>query len=311
MAGAPMKVSMVMSTLGRVGEVLLFIRALEQMEHDDFELIVVDQNPDERLQEACRSLDTGFALHFIRSPLAKGVSRGRNLGVAHASGDVICFPDDDCVYPPSLITEVLERFDRTGSDIVCGRAAAPDGRSINGRFEQHAQRVDRGNVFTTQIEWVVFFKRHVFETLDGFDEDIGVGASTPWQACEGPDVTLRALGAGFSVFYDPALYAHHPELDTRNPDGAMRAKGRRYARGMGHVIRKHGYGPLFLANYLVRPIGGACLSLLKGNPRRCAYYLQVAVGRAEGYAGICLDGARSRKEQARLGAREWSEHLHD
>jgi len=293
---SPMKVSLVMSTLGRFEEVLAFIGALKSIEHDDFELVIVDQNSDERLQTACRALRTGFPLHYLRSPHAEGVSRGRNMGVARASGDILCFPDDDCLYPPALIRKALLRFEQTGADIVCGRAAAPDGRSINGRFETSAQRVDRRNVFTTQIEWVVFFKRRVFEALQGYDEDIGVGASTPWQSCEGPDITIRALHAGFQVYYDPALYAHHPELNTRHPDDAMRAKGRRYARGMGHVIRKHSYGIFYLANYLVRPLGGACLSLLKGNARRGLYYLNVALGRAEGFAGVCLDGKGLRKQ---------------
>jgi glycosyltransferase involved in cell wall biosynthesis len=293
-----MKLSLVMSTLGRIDEVVQFIRALERSEFRDFELIIVDQNPDERLQRACEKLAPGFPLHHVRSPQAKGLSRGRNAGVLKASGELVCFPDDDCCYPPSLITEVLARFDETGCDIVCGRAAAPDGRSINGRFETEAQPVDLRNVFTTQIEWVVFFKRAVFEALEGFDEDIGVGAATPWQSCEGPDITIRALRAGFKVYYDPALYAHHPELDTRHPDSAMRAKGRRYARGMGHVIKKHRYGFAYLANYLVRPMGGACLSVLEGNLKRCLYYLNVAVGRAEGYAGFCLDGSAPAKAKA-------------
>ncbi|MDM0049444.1 glycosyltransferase family 2 protein [Variovorax sp. J22R115] len=290
-----MKVSLVMSTLGRIDEVLQFIHALQQLDHNDFELIIVDQNADERLQMACSAVSVDFPIHYLRSPHAKGCSRGRNMGVAKASGEILCFPDDDCLYPPSLIRKVLGRFDETGSDIVCGRAAAPDGRSINGRFETSAQPVDLRNVFTTQIEWVVFFRREVFEKLEGFDEDIGVGASTPWQSCEGPDITIRAIHAGFKVYYDPELYAHHPELNTRDPDDAMRAKGRRYARGMGHVIRKHSYGILYLTNYLVRPIGGACLSLLKGNLKRGFYYLNVAMGRAEGYAGVCLDGGRFKK----------------
>lgn len=285
-----MQVSLVMSTRGRFDEVLEFIHTLQHIDCRDFELIIVDQNADTRLYEACNALRLDFPLHLVRSPLATGLSRGRNMGIARARGEVLCFPDDDCVYPPSLISDVLARFQETGADIVCGRAAAPDGRSINGRFETNAQRVDRRNVFTTQIEWVVFFKRRVFDALEGYDEDIGVGAATPWQSCEGPDITIRAIDAGFSVYYDPALFAHHPELDTRNPDDAMRAKGRRYARGMGHVIRKHGYGLLYMGKYLVRPVGGACLSLLKGKPGRMAYYLNVALGRAEGYTGICLDG---------------------
>jgi len=294
-----MKVSLVMSTLGRVEEVLQFVGTLAQVDHDDLELIIVDQNPDERLRKAFDAMPPpDFPVHYLRSPLVKGLSRGRNLGFARASGEVVCFPDDDCTYPPALLRKVLRRFEDTGADIICGRAAAPDGRSINGRFEAGAQAVTLRNVFTTQIEWVVFFKREVLDGVRGYDEDIGVGASTPWQSCEGPDITVRALRAGYRAFYDPDIFAHHPELDTQHPDAAMRAKGRRYARGMGHVIRKQAFGVMFLARYLVRPIGGACVALLKGNAERAGYYLNVAVGRAEGYAGVCLDGSESNSKPA-------------
>lgn len=293
-----MKISMVMSTRGRTEEVLQFIASLADLPPGGFELIIVDQNPDSRVRKACSALAPGFPLQVVCSPMSKGLSRGRNLGLAQARGDIVCFPDDDCTYPPQLIGQVLQRFEATGADIVCGRAAAPDGRSINGRFETRAQAVGLQNVFTTQIEWVVFFRRRVFEAVGGYDEDIGVGADTPWQSCEGPEITIRALNAGFSAWYDPEVFAHHPELDTRHPDEAMKAKGRRYARGMGHVLRKHGYGWGLKAKYLARPVGGACLSLLQGNLDRAAYYLNVALGRAEGYAGRCLDGGEARKSRA-------------
>lgn len=278
-----------MSTLGRFDDVLHFLTELKTINYRDFELIIVDQNLDERLQKACVIIDLDFPLHYIRSPQVRGLSRGRNIGLSKASGDIICFPDDDCLYPAALFDKVLKCFNDSGADIVCGRAATAAGRSINGRFEKTAKKVDLRNVFTTQIEWVVFFKRRVFEKVYGYDEDIGVGAPTPWQSCEGPDITIRAMNAGFTAYYDPEIYAHHPELDTRNPNGAMRAKGRRYARGMGYVIKKHNYGILYFTNYIVRPIGGALISFLKGNADRGLYYLYVAFGRVEGYLGICVN----------------------
>ena len=123
-----MKVSLVMSTLGRIDEVLQFIHALQQLDHNDFELIIVDQNADERLQMACSAVSVDFPIHYLRSPHAKGCSRGRNMGVAKSSVDFHCFPDDDLLYPPSLIRKVLVLFEDTGSDIVWGGAADPDGR---------------------------------------------------------------------------------------------------------------------------------------------------------------------------------------
>ena len=281
-----MKFSLVMSTLGRFEEVVEFIDSLQKLKHKDIELIIVDQNEEDKLQQMCSALKVEFPFYFLRTPHEKGASRGRNTGISKATGDVVCFPDDDCVYPPDLLNRVIEVFEKEKVDIVCGRASAPDGRSINGRFETSAQSVDRKNVFTTQIEWTIFFKREVFDRVVGFDQNVGVGASTPWQSCEGPDITLRALSAGYSVYYHPEVYAFHPELNIVTPDDAMIQKGRRYARGMGYVFKKHNYRFLYFSWYLVRPFGGALLALSKLRVQRARYYVQVIVGRLEGYYGI-------------------------
>ena len=281
-----MKVSLVMSTLGRLNEVIEFIESLKKINHKNFELIIVDQNDGFELQSKCESISVDFPFHYLRTPGERGLSRGRNAGLEKATGDILCFPDDDCIYPPLLINNVIQIFESDNVDIVCGRAAALDGRSINGRFESVAQTVSRENVFTTQIEWVVFFKRDVFKKIGGYDEKVGVGASTPWQSCEGPEVTLRALKAGFRARYDPAIYAFHPELNIDTPNNEMIVKGRRYARGMGHVLKRHDYGFLHLAWFVVRPLGGAFLAITKFRRQRARYYLNVALGRVEGYIGF-------------------------
>jgi len=218
----------------------------------------------------------------------KGLSRGRNAGIALATGDILCFPDDDCIYPAGLLRDVLLVFENTGADIVCGRAANEKGESINGRFEKIPQWIDRNNVFTTQIEWVVFFKKAVLEKINGYDEEVGVGASTPWQSCEGPEITIRALEEGFRGYYDPGIFAHHANLHSDRPDKNARRKSRRYARGMGYVMRKHRYSFVFLVKFIVRSIGGACFSLLKLRMRRALYYFNTALGRFEGFAGFIV-----------------------
>lgn len=290
-----MKFSLIISTLGRPADVLEFIRTIEAQTCRDFELIIVDQNDDDRLAEAIGVLNTPFPLKYRHVPGVRGASRGRNLGFQLAEGDYVCFPDDDCSYPPRLLDDVLALFVENGVDIVCGRAADENGRDINGRYAQQAQSVSAANVFSTQIEWMLFFTRAAFEGVSGFDEDVGVGASTPWQANEGQDIVLRMIARGYRGWYDPALFAHHPELNVFTPDGRMRKKARGYARGMGYVLGRHGYSLRFFASYIIRSIGGMALSLLRLNWARAVYYANVTAGRVEGYIGG--------KREARLAAR--------
>lgn len=278
-----MKFSLVMSTLGRHDDVLAFIRTIEGQTYRNFELIIVDQNDDDRLLQSVRQLSPSFALKHVHVPGVRGLSLGRNIGFSKAEGDVICFPDDDCTYPENLFENVLRLFESRKVDIVCGRAADESGRDINGRFEPTAQPVTVDNVFSTHIEWVLFFKRQAFERVGGFDEAVGVGAPTPWQANEGQDLVLSALKNGFSAWYDPGIYGHHPELNVVNPDARMRKKARGYARGMGYVLGKHDYSLGFFLKYLIRSAGGAAVSFVKLNFPRVLYYIQVTMGRMEGY----------------------------
>lgn len=289
-----MKFSLIISTLGRNADVVDFVRTIEGQTCRDFELIVVDQNDDDELAKAVEKLTPSFPLKYRHVPGVRGASRGRNLGFELAEGDYVCFPDDDCIYPPGLLDDVLSLFSNQGVDIVCGRAADENGRDINGRFESRAQAISAANVFSTQIEWMLFFTRTAFEAVSGFDVDVGVGASTPWQANEGQDIVLRMLAQGYRGWYDPGLYGHHPELNVFHPDARMRRKARGYARGMGYVLGRHGYSLGVIARYVIRSAGGAVTSSLRLNFPRALYYGHVTVGRIEGSLGGRRDAVRLR-----------------
>jgi glycosyltransferase involved in cell wall biosynthesis len=278
-------VSLVVSTLGRTASLQVLFESLEGQDYKNFELIVVDQNDDDRLQPLLETKNWPFTLRRIHTPGQRGTCHGRNVGWKQAEGSIVAFPDDDCWYPPWFISRALDKLADTGADILAGRAADEGGRSINGRFERTAQWIDRANVWTTGIEWVTFFKRSALFAVGGYDTDIGPGAPTPWGSCEAQDIMLRAIARGFKCFYDPSLYGHHVELNIYNPDTAMCRKGRMYARGCGYVLRIHGYWLASLAKLVSRPIVGALVYLLGCNIRRFFYYLNVALGRLEGWSG--------------------------
>jgi glycosyltransferase involved in cell wall biosynthesis len=275
--------SLVVSTLGRGDTLRCLLDSLEHQTLQDFEVIVVDQNDDERLGEVLTARQWRFPVEHVRTPGQRGVCRGRNAGLRRARGRLVAFPDDDCWYPPWLLAKVAARFASTPVDIVTGRAADESGRSINGRFETVAQPLSRANVWTTCIEWMSFFRCDVIKAAGGYDESIGPGSGAPWLSTEGQDLLLRALSAGFTGHYDPDIYGFHPELDIRTPDAAMLAKAHGYALGMGYVLGRHGYGLGSIAYWLARPLAGSLLYSLRGQPARARYYWNVARGRWEGW----------------------------
>lgn len=275
--------SLVVATRGRDLPFAALFESLEAQSFRDFEVVVVDQNADARAGTP-ETEGWSFPIRHLRTPREAGASRARNTGFAEARGSVVLFPDDDCWYPPSFLAHALGRLEAHGADVLAGRAADPTtGRDINGRFEPAVTRIDRDNVWTTGIEWVVLFKREVLEAVAGYDSGIGVGAATPWQSCEAQDIMLRALAAGFVCVFDPSVFGHHAELDIR--DASMLRKGRAYARGFGHVLRLHRYPARAAVSWVLRPTVRAALSLAKGDRTLFAYYRNVALGRLEGWRG--------------------------
>jgi len=283
MSSEEIRISLVVATLGRTVELQKLFDSLASQDRLDFEVIIVDQNSDDRLESLSRA-GWPFQVRRIHTPNARGLSRARNVGWEVARGELIIFPDDDCWYPPWFLSRAVQLMVAAKVDVLTGRAADEAGNDINGKYSPAPHTVNRSNVWISGIEWVMLFKRTALLAVKGFDDDIGVGASTPWQACEGQDILLRVLDEGFSCRFDPSFFGHHARFDEIPPK-VMQAKGRAYARGLGYVLRVHRYGYLAAANWIGRPLVKLLLSALKGDLGRCAYDFNVALGRLEGYVG--------------------------
>jgi glycosyltransferase involved in cell wall biosynthesis len=286
MPSEKIQVSLVVATLGRTAQLDKLLDSLVGQDYSDFEVIIVDQNSDDRLEHLSRD-NWPFRLSRIHTPNARGLSRARNVGWKAAKGELIMFPDDDCWYPPWLLSRGIQLMSASNAEVLTGRAADEAGHDINGRYSPVPHIITRSNVWISGIEWVMLFKKAVLVAVNGFDEEIGVGASTPWQACEGQDILLRTLDKGFVCYFDPAFFGHHPKFDQLAPK-LMQAKGRAYGRGLGYVLRVHHYGCLAAAWWVGRPFVRLLLSALKRDFENCNYYLNVSLGRLEGYMGRTL-----------------------
>jgi ADP-heptose:LPS heptosyltransferase/glycosyltransferase involved in cell wall biosynthesis len=279
------RVSLVVSTINRARELTRLMDSLLSQEFKDFEILVVDQNCDDRIVPILERYQSELNISRIQTLARYGISSGRNDGWRRARGDVILFPDDDCWYPPWFLRKGVELLDTTGAELVSGRFADESGRSINGRFASRAHFITRTSVWTAQSESASFYRRELLERLGGFDEELGIGSATPWQAAEGPDLILKALERGWVCYYDPSLYGFHHEYDLDDPAEKMTRRGRTYGRGMGYVLRRHRYGLFALLHWALRPLATAFLSAICGRFHRVAYALSVSVGRTEGWTG--------------------------
>jgi glycosyltransferase involved in cell wall biosynthesis len=286
MPSEKIQISLVVATLGRTVQLDKLFESLVGQDYCDFEVIIVDQNTDNRLEHLSEG-SWPFRVSRIHTPNARGLSRARNVGWKAAKGELIIFPDDDCWYPPWFLSRGIQLVAASQADVLTGRAADEAGHDINGRYSAVPHTINRSNVWTSGIEWVMLFKKTVLLAVNGFDEEVGVGASTPWQASEGQDILLRALDKGLTCYFDPAFFGHHLEFDRLAPK-LMQAKGRAYGRGMGYVLRVHHYSCLTAAWWVGRPFAKLLLSILKGDFEECSYFFNISLGRLEGYVGRTL-----------------------
>lgn len=268
---------LVVATVVRTKELARFIDSLRRQTYTRFRVLLVDQNEDERVVTLLQGAP--FDVVHLRSP--RGLSRARNVALAHIAGDVVAFPDDDCVYGSELLTRVASAFARRPElDGLLGRTVDSAGRS-SANWATTALHVTRDNVWYSTNSNAVFLRRALVGRVGPFDEVLGLGSGTPWSSGEETEYIVRAVAAGARIEYEPDLTIIHPDqpLTPR--------LGLRDGASVGYVLGKHRYPRGAVARMLVRPLGGVARALVAGDLVRARAYAATARGRLLGYrAGL-------------------------
>jgi len=270
-----------MPTVGRLKEPERFLASLDAQTFRGFELLAVDQNPDERLAPVLGAYGELFPVFHLRERRA-GASRARNVGLRHSSGlDIVAFPDDDCQYPPLLLEKVARFFEGNPEiDGLTGRLVDERGESSILDFDSEPGLLDTTNVWIRSIEATIFLRRDSVRELR-FDENLGRGSGTTWGSGEGTDFLLQLLSKGASLYYDPHLSVYHPSPVPPYDAKAMQ-RAYEYGCGRGHVLRKHKYPLHAKAQSLVGPLGRAAVAAAGLRLAEAGYQWNVLRGRMRG-----------------------------
>ena len=270
--------SLVVGSLGRSEELANLLQSLQSQPFRDFELIVVDQNDDDRLVPIVKQYEGQFPIRHLRSTV-RNISHARNLGLEAARGNIVGFPDDDCLYLPDTMERVVRRFDEDPSlAILAGNHRSPEGGLVNGRWNSCSCAIADRTVWTTVMGSSLWTRTAPAREVGGFDPAVGPG--TPWGSAEEPDFVLRLMRRGYRGYYDYAIGVLHPE---KRLTAAAIARAFLYGAGMGRVLRRHAIAPSIVLPYFIRPIGGLLLSLLQARPGYSRYYWGTLRGRLFGY----------------------------
>ena len=128
---ADFDVTLIFCTYGRTAEVAEFFRALARDTEPDLKLqiLVVDQNPEDLLSAVLAPYRERWTIRHIRTDI-RGISPARNLALGLIEGEIVAFPDDDCLYLDHTLQNVRETFrEHPEAGVVMGiwsDIAAPD-----------------------------------------------------------------------------------------------------------------------------------------------------------------------------------------
>jgi glycosyltransferase involved in cell wall biosynthesis len=207
-------VSVVVCTRNRGRLVTSAIRSVLDSVGVRLELIVVDQSDSDDTEHAVAPLRGDPRLHYIRSSTV-GVSRARNIGLRHATNDIVLITDDDVTVPPDWARNfhaAIEPMSRVA--VAFCRVDAADHDNTKGFVPDHVIEqplLVRSLLSKSRARGIgagMAVRRNAVLELGGFDPQLGPGA--PLRSGEDRDLAARALTAGWWLYQTPtATVVHH------------------------------------------------------------------------------------------------------
>lgn len=279
-----MKISLILATLGRDTEVGEFLNSLIAQTYQDFELIIIDQNKDGKIDQHVKSLQGVINFCHIKVDFV-GNARARDYGIGLAQGRIIAFPDDDCTYDKDVLRQVANEFNQREkiSILVGGSYDAKTARFSIGVNSRKAQFFSRFGMMG--VEFTQFFDISRIDKKQFYlDHDFGIGSK--YSGAEGFELLYRLLRAGSVAFYNPDIRIYHPDKDhfKLGHDRMLM-----YSTGIGAYIRKFTkQRDLFIWYYIARkmfiaPVLKMAVALVLLNPKKAAYSFYNLVGVWRGF----------------------------
>ncbi|MCW2878231.1 MAG: glycosyl transferase family 2 [Sphaerisporangium sp.] len=238
-------------TEDRWDDIRAAVQSVRSQRRQPYELIlVVDYNPDLHLRLKREYADA----IVVENTHARGLSGGKNTGVATASGDVVAFLDDDAVAE----AEWLAAFEEAMSEETGGTPAVV---GVGGLTKPMWDTGDRPRWFPEEFDWTIgctyrglpaerkqirnvmggnaAFRREVVGEVGGFHSGIGrsvQGRKSRPLGCEETEFCIRLSQRrpGSIMMFEPRAVIGHRVPASRATFGYFRS--RCYAEGLSKAL---------------------------------------------------------------------------
>lgn len=212
------------------------VRAALVIDYPQFEVLVVDDASEDDTLSRLRPLLNG-KVRLVRKLVNEGKAMALNDGLRCARGDVIVIIDADAIPDPNLLRWIAPHFLSSRVGAVTGNPRVRNRRTLLARLQaiefssivslqKRAQRV-WGRILTVSGVVGAFHRRAL--------EDVGM--FSPDMATEDIDMSWKLQLRAWDIRYEPGAVVW---MQVPERWGDLWRQRRRWSRGLGQVLRRHG-----------------------------------------------------------------------
>ena len=117
------KISIIMPAYNAEKTIRQCIHSVLEQTYKNYELIIVNDGSNDNTSTICKQFEKDDKIKYIEKE-NEGVSKARNIGIQHATGNYICFIDSDDEYENNYLENMVNEIIKMHSDLViCGYKA--------------------------------------------------------------------------------------------------------------------------------------------------------------------------------------------
>ncbi|BCJ91927.1 glycosyl transferase [Terrihabitans soli] len=207
-----MDVSLIICTRNRGEKLMPCFKALARLKPvGAMECVIVDNASTDRTRAEIEAFaaTAPFPVRYVYEPVA-GLSSARNAGLAHSSGALVVFTDDDCYIEPDFLEQAKKLFSDPRLGYASGRVRLYDPSDYPVTINESCEPVvipPRSYVRPGAVKGAnMVFRRSVLDEIGHFDVDFGSGS---YFAAEDCDAAGKASLHGYEGRYAPELVVWH------------------------------------------------------------------------------------------------------
>ncbi|TAM61322.1 glycosyltransferase family 2 protein [bacterium] len=225
-----MDLTIQLSTYNRAHLLERVLEALFAQDYDPqrYEIVLINDGSRDGTHDLIERLRPQAPCRFVVVHQANaGLAKGRNAGIARATGEFVLFIDDDILATPVLVREHLAAHAEHARAIVRGAV-------LNvASFDELPPPIWSIKNYSGNYFWTsnVSLPRALFDEIGVFNESF---SEYGWEDLE---IGLRLRQAGVPSFFNPraVVYHHKPRLTARSVAGMVRQ-----ARAQARTARQFG-----------------------------------------------------------------------